>query len=146
MPTNIYGPGDHFDPESSHVIPGMIRRMHEAKLAWDTEFTIWWTGTTRREFLYVEDLAEAAVWMLENYDQKEFLNVGTGEDVSINELAEMLQWIVGYDGKFVHDTSKPDGFPRKLLEVSRLRHLWWKAKTSLETGLRKTYEWFLQNH
>lgn len=120
MPTNVYGPGDHFDSDNSHVIPGMIRRMHEAKQNNDPDFLIWGSGNTRREFLYVEDLAEAVVWMLENYEEKEFVNIGTGEDISINELAVLLKEIIEYQGVFAHDTKKPDGFPKKLLDITRL--------------------------
>ncbi len=146
MPTNIYGPGDNFDPETSHVIPGMMTRMYEAKLRGDREFTIWWTGNTRREFLYVTDLADAIVWVLENYAEKQFLNVGTGLDISINELAQLLKKYIWYEGEFVHDLSKPDGFPKKLLDVSKLTTLGWQSQVSFEAWLRKTYEWFLQNH
>lgn len=146
MPTNVYGPGDHFDPETSHVIPGMIRRMHEAKKAWDKEFLIWGTGNTRREFLYVDDLAEAVVWMLENYDGKDFVNIWTGVDISINELAELLKWIIGYDGAFTHDTSKPDGFPKKLLDVTRMEEAGWKSTTNLLDWLKATYTYFLEHY
>lgn len=143
MPTNIYGPGDHFDPNTSHVIPGMIHRMYEAKMRGDREFMIWGTGNTRREFLYVDDLAEAVVWMLENYETKEFVNIWTGKDISINELAEMLKEIIGYTWTFVHDTSKPDGFPQKLLDVSRLTEKWWTSSTDFTAWLRNTYEYYL---
>jgi GDP-L-fucose synthase len=143
MPTNIYGPGDHFDPDTSHVIPGMIRRMYGAKKNGDKEFPIWWTGMTRREFLYVDDLADAVVWMLENYTEKEFINVWTGEDISITELAQLIKGITGYDGELVFDTSKPDGFPRKLLDVSKLTERWWHHKTQLSLWLQNTYEHFL---
>ncbi len=144
MPTNIYGPGDNFDPDTSHVIPGMMTRMYEAKMRGDTEFTIWWTGDTRREFLYVTDLADAVVWLLENYEEKQFLNVGTGVDISINELAEILKELIWYEGKFVHDISKPDGFPKKLLDVSKIESLWWKSKVKVMDWLKNTYEWFLE--
>lgn len=146
MPTNVYGPGDHFDPETSHVIPGMIRRMHEAKVNGDKEFLIWGTGNTRREFLYVDDLAEAVVWMLENYEAKEFVNIGTGEDISINELTALLKDIIGFDWTFTHDTTKPDWFPKKLLDVSRMTAAGWKSHTKLEEGLRVTYNYFLAHY
>lgn len=145
MPTNIYGPGDNFDPETCHVIPGMINRMYEAKMRGDKEFTIWWTGNTRREFLYVTDLADSIVWVLENYEEKQFLNIWTGEDISVNELAHILKEIIGYKGDFIHDLSKPDGFPRKLLDVSKLEDLGWNSHTHIKEGLQQTYEWFLKN-
>lgn len=146
MPTNVYGPGDHFDAETSHVIPGIIRRMHEAKQNGDKEFLIWGSGNTCREFLYVDDLAESVVWMLENYEAKEFVNIWTGCDISINELTQLLAEIIGFEGVFTHDLSKPDGFPRKLLDVSRLEQAWWKSKTELKDGLIKTYKYFLENY
>lgn len=144
MPTNVYGPGDHFDPETSHVIPGMMGRMYDAKLRGDKEFTIWWTGETRREFLYVDDLADAVIWIFGNYNEKEFVNIWTGEDISINDLAQLLKKIIWYEGEFVHDLSKPDGFPRKLLDVSRINSLGWGSTTSIEEWLRETYQWFLE--
>ncbi len=144
MPTNIYGPHDNFSEESSHVIPALIQRFHKAKHAHDAEVVIWGSGISRREFLYVDDLAEAAVWLMENYDQKEFLNVGTGEDVSIKELAMLIKEIVGYEGKLVFDTTKPDGMPKKLLDVSKLTTLGWQSKTKLEDGLKQSYAWFLE--
>ncbi len=144
MPTNIYGPGDNFDPVTCHVIPGMMNRMYDAKLRGDKEFIIWWTGNTCREFLFVTDLAEAIVWVLENYEEKQFLNIGTWQDISVNDLAELLKNIIWYEGEFIHDLSKPDGFPRKLLDVSRVNTLGWKSHTMIEEGLKKTYEWFLE--
>ena len=146
MPTNVYGPGDHFDSDNSHVIPGMIRRMHEAKQNNDPDFLIWGSGNTRREFLYVEDLAEAVVWMLENYEEKEFVNIGTGEDISINELAVLLKEIIEYQGVFAHDTKKPDGFPKKLLDITRLEKAWWKSTTKLHEWLCTTYKYFLEHY
>lgn len=143
MPTNIYGPGDNFGDDSSHVIPALIRRFHAAKLAGDAEVVIWGSGISRREFLYVDDLAEAIVWLMSNYDQKDFLNVGTGEDVSIKELATMIKDLVGFEGKLVFDVSKPDGMPKKLLDVSKLSNLGWKSSTKLDDGLKKSYEWYL---
>jgi GDP-L-fucose synthase len=145
MPTNIYGENDNFDPESSHVIPALMQRLHEAKLNNAEEVVIWGSGNSRREFLYVDDLAESIVWLMENYTGKEFLNIGTGVDVSIRELAERMQKVVGYEGKLVFDVSKPDGMPKKLLDVSKINQLGWKARIDLETGLSMTYQWFL-NH
>jgi GDP-L-fucose synthase len=145
MPTNLYGENDNFDPETSHVLPGLMGRMHKAKLAGDPEFVVWGTGTPRREFLHVDDLADALVWLLENYEDKQFLNIGTGEDITIRELAETLQRVIGYEGKLVFDASKPDGTPRKLLDVSRLRATGWKHKIGFEEGVKRTYQWFLDN-
>jgi len=145
MPTNLYGENDNFDPETSHVIPGMMGRMHKAKLNNDPEFTIWGTGNPRREFLHVDDLADASVWLMEHYDDKQFLNVGTGEDITIRELAETMQRVVGYRGKLVFDSSKPDGTPRKLLDVSRLHDAGWKHKIAFADGLKRTYQWYLEN-
>jgi GDP-L-fucose synthase len=145
MPTNLYGPNDDFNPETSHVTPSLIRRMHEAKLNNTPEVVIWGTGASRREFLYVDDLADAVVWLLENYDQKEFLNVGTGEEISIKELAETVKKLVGYQGKLVFDATKPDGMPRKLLDVSKLHAAGWHHQVKFEDGLQRTYEWYLAN-
>jgi len=145
MPTNIYGPGDDFNPETSHVIPSLLRRMHEAEVNGTPEVTIWGTGVSRREFLHVDDLADAIVWLMENYDQKQFLNVGTGEEISIKELAETVKKLVGYKGRLVFDSTKPDGMPRKLLDVSKLHEAGWHHKTKFEDGLKRTYEWYLAN-
>lgn len=145
MPTNLYGPNDDFNPETSHVIPSLMRRMHEAQLNDIPEVVVWGTGASRREFLYVDDLADAIVWLLENYDQKQFLNIGTGEEISIKELAEMVKELVGYKGRLVFDETKPDGMPRKLLDVSRLHAAGWHHKTDFQDGLRRTYEWYLTN-
>ncbi|MFI2202778.1 GDP-L-fucose synthase family protein [Streptomyces sp. NPDC020192] len=145
MPTNIYGENDNFDPETSHVIPSLLRRIHQAKATGCSEVTIWGTGSSRREFLYVDDLADAVVWLLFNYKKKQFLNVGTGEDVSILELAEHIGKVVGYEGQFSFDRTKPDGMPRKLLDVTRLHELGWSHRTGLDEGLRRTYDWFLTN-
>ncbi len=142
MPPNIYGEGDHFDLESSHVISALIRRMHEAKEIKAPDVSIWGDGTARREFLYVEDLADAALFLMENYDKKEFINVGVGVDVSIKELAEMIKKVVGYEGTLSFDSSKPNGMPQKLLDVSRVTSLGWKYSTSLSEGLRRTYEYY----
>ena len=143
MPTNLYGPGDNFHPENSHVMPALIRRLHEAKEQGLAEVVIWGTGTPRREFLHVDDLASAVLFLLENYDSPETINVGVGDDVSIRELAELIALTVGYDGVLTQDTSKPDGTPRKLLDVSRLNSLGWKAQISLEDGVAETYAWYL---
>ena len=145
MPTNLYGPGDNFHPENSHVMPALIRRFHEAKEERLAEVTVWGTGSPRREFLHVDDLADACVFLMENYDEEEFINVGVGEDVSIKELAEMVKDVVGYQGQLKFDTSKPDGTPRKLLDVSKLDRLGWKAKVDLRTGIEQTYGWFLEH-
>ena len=145
MPTNLYGPGDNFDLASSHVMPAMIRKLHEAKVRGDATVTMWGTGTPRREFLHVDDLAKACLFLLENYDEPGPINVGTGEDVSIRELAELVQQVVGYEGALTWDTSKPDGTPRKLLDTSKINTLGWKPTISLEDGLRSTYAWFLQH-
>jgi GDP-L-fucose synthase len=145
MPTNIYGPNDNFDTESSHVIPALMRRMYEAKAKKMEEVTIWGSGNSRREFLYVDDLAKATVWLMQNYDEKEFLNIGTGADVSIKELAYMIKEIVGFEGDLAFDESKPDGMPKKLLNVERASALGWRYETSLDEGLRQSYTWFLDN-
>ncbi len=143
LPTNIYGVNDNFDPESSHVIPSLIRRIYEAKEQSLQEVVIWGSGEGRREFLYVDDLAEAICFLMTDYDDPQFINIGTGEDFSISELAYMLKAIIGYEGRLVFDTTKPDGMPKKLLDVSRINNLGWKHKTSLEEGLHKTYEFFV---
>lgn len=145
MPTNLYGPGDNFHPENSHVLPALMRRIHEAKIANSPEVIIWGSGTPRREFLFVDDLADAIIFLMDNYDSGEPINVGVGDDLSIREVAELVAEVVGYQGKLVQDTSKPDGTPRKLLDVSHLNNLGWKAKTSLKDGLEKTYAWYLEN-
>ena len=145
MPANLYGPGDNFDIKNSHVIPGLMRRFHEARASGADEVLIWGTGTPRREFLYVDDLAKGCVFLMEGKDAAdigEFVNIGTGTDVTIRELAEMLKDIVGFNGTIAYDSSKPDGAPRKLLDASRLNGLGWSFETQLEEGLRKTYEWF----
>ncbi|RZS91294.1 GDP-L-fucose synthase [Motilibacter rhizosphaerae] len=146
MPTNLYGPGDNFDLKGSHVLPALIRKVHEAKLRGDREYVVWGTGTPRREFLHVEDLARATVALLERYDDPAPINVGVGEDVTIRELAETVADVVGFDGEIVFDTSKPDGTPRKLLDVSRIHALGWKAEIALRDGIASTYQWFLEHH
>jgi len=143
MPTNLYGPGDNFDPLDSHVIPALIRRFQEAKIKEAKEAVVWGTGTTRREFLYVDDLADACLFLMENYQEKELINIGVGRDLTIEELAGMVAKVVGFQGRIVFDTSYPDGTPRKLLDTSRLSQLGWRPRTTLEEGLEKTYEWFL---
>jgi GDP-L-fucose synthase len=145
MPTNLYGPNDNFDPQASHVLPALIRRFHEAKESGAIEVVLWGSGTPRREFLHVDDLAAASLFLLENYDSAETINVGVGEDVTIRELAEMVADVVGYDGTIVQDTSKPDGTPRKLLDVRRINDLGWKAKIPLRDGIATTYQWFLEH-
>jgi GDP-L-fucose synthase len=142
MPTNLYGPNDNFDPASSHVVPALIRRFHEAAQNGAAEIVIWGTGTVRRELMHVDDLADACVFLMERYDAGEIVNVGTGEDVTIRKLAEMVADITGFRGCILQDTSKPDGTPRKLLDVSRLRALGWHARISLRDGLKQTYQWF----
>ena len=143
MPTNLYGPDDNFDLKDSHVLPAMIRRFHEAKVGHDKEVMVWGTGAPRREFLHVDDLADACVFLMENYDRPEIVNIGTGEDIAIKELAAMIKEIVGFAGEINWDTSKPDGTPRKLLDVSKLHNLGWKHKIGLEEGIRETYKWFV---
>lgn len=146
MPTNLYGPNDNFDLKNSHVIPALIRKFHEAKVNNKPQVEIWGTGTPRREFLYIDDLASALLFLMENYSDSTHINVGTGEDISIAELAEFVKKITGYKGEIVYDSSKPDGTPRKLLDVSRIKNMGWQPKYSLEEGLRLTYEWFNKNY
>jgi GDP-L-fucose synthase len=145
MPTNLYGPGDNFDLESSHVLPALIRKFHEAKRSGSPEVVIWGTGKPRREFLHVDDMAAACVFLMENYDDSEIINVGVGKDITIRELAELPKSIVGYDGELVFDTSRPDGTPRKLLDVSRINELGWQAQIGFRTGLAATYEWYVEH-
>lgn len=140
MPTNLYGPNDNYDLASSHVLPALIRKAHEARLRGDLEYTVWGTGTPRREFLYVDDLADACVHLMELGYDGPMVNIGTGTDVTIRELAETVMQIVGFDGRIVFDSSKPDGTPRKLLDVSRLAALGWRASTSLRDGIRAAYD------
>jgi GDP-L-fucose synthase len=143
MPTNLYGPGDNFDLQNSHVLPALIRKFHEAKLRGDKNVVMWGTGTPRREFLHVDDLAAAVVHLTKSYESEEIVNIGVGEDISIRELAELVKDITGYQGGIVNDTSKPDGTPRKLLDVSRLHALGWQASIPLREGIEATYRWFL---
>jgi GDP-L-fucose synthase len=144
MPTNLYGPGDNFHPHNSHVLPALIHRFHEAKKVGAVSVTVWGTGTPRREFLHVNDLAKACLFLLEHYDEPEPINVGMGTDLSIRELAEMVADIVGYDGQLKFDSDKPDGTPRKLLDVSRLHNLGWQAQIGLREGLEQTYAGYLE--
>jgi len=139
MPTNLYGPNDNYDLANSHVLPALLRKAHEARVRGDREFVVWGTGTPRREFLYVDDLADACVYLMEKGYAGDLVNIGVGADVTIRELAETVMKTVGYDGAIRFDASKPDGTPRKLLDVSRLAGLGWKARTSLEEGIRRTY-------
>lgn len=145
MPTNLYGPNDNYHPEHSHVLPAMIRRFHEAKLNNAPSVTIWGTGTPLREFLYVDDLADACVYLMNTYSGNETVNLGTGKELTIAELANTVKKVVGYEGEIVYDTSKPDGTPRKLLDVSKLEGLGWKYKTELEDGIRMSYDDFLHS-
>ena len=145
MPTNLYGPGDNFDLSSSHVLPALIRKFHEAKEEGRREVVIWGTGNPKREFLHVDDLADAAVYLMEDYEGPDIVNVGTGDDVTIKQLAGLVSDAVGFKGKLVFDTSKPDGTPRKLLDVSRLHGLGWKHQIQLADGILSTYNWFLQH-
>lgn len=152
MPTNMYGPNDNFDLSTSHVLPALLRKFHEAKINKSSSVTVWGTGKPLREFMYVDDLAEGLVYLMENIEAKDlydkdlsFLNIGTGEDLTIAELASLIAEIVGFSGTITYDISKPDGTPRKLLDVSRINALGWKAKTDLRDGVKKTYKWFLEN-
>ena len=145
MPTNMYGPRDNFDLENSHVLPALIRKFDDAKNAGASSVTLWGSGSPRREFLHADDLGRACLYLLENYDDEIAINVGVGEDVSIKELAELIQKITGFEGDIEWDSSKPDGTPRKLLDVSRISALGWKAQISLEDGIRSTYDWYKAN-
>ena len=145
MPTNLYGINDNFDLENSHVLPALIRKFHEAKLQQDASVTLWGTGSPSREFLHVDDLAEALIYLMNNYDGASIVNIGTGEDLPIRELADTIKNIIGYNGEIVWDGSKPDGTPRKLLDVSLIHGLGWQHKISLKEGIENTYRWFLDN-
>ena len=145
MPTNLYGPGDNFHLENSHVLPALIRKFHEAKQSGAPEVVMWGTGTPRREFLHVDDLGAAAVYLMQEYSGEDFLNVGVGDDVTIRELAETIKSVVGYTGRIEQDLTKPDGTPRKLMDVSRLTALGWQARIPLRDGIESTYRWFLEN-
>jgi len=145
MPTNLYGINDNFDLESSHVLPALLRKFHNAKVTNAKEVIMWGTGSPRREFMFADDLADACVFLMNNYSDGEIVNIGTGEDITIKDLATLIKKIVGYEGKIVNDETKPDGTPRKLLDVSKLHKLGWKHRTPLEEGIRTTYDWFLKN-
>jgi len=145
MPTNLYGPHDNYDLTSSHVLPALMRKFHEAKMAGAPQVTVWGTGTPCREFMHVDDLADAAVFLMQNYDGEQIVNVGVGEDVSIAALAALIADVVGYEGEIVYDTSKPDGTPRKLLDVSRLFEMGWRPTFGLREGIEDAYQWFVGN-
>ena len=145
MPANLYGPGDNFDLENSHVLPALLRKFHEAKASGAPAVTVWGTGSPRREFLHVDDLAEAALFLMEHYSGGEIVNVGCGSDLTIRELAELVRKVVGFSGELVFDASKPDGTPRKLLDSSRLTALGWRPRIGLEDGIREIYRWYLEN-
>ena len=146
MPTNLYGPNDNFDLQSSHVLPALMRKFHDARVEGRETVTVWGTGSPRREFLHVDDLADACLFLMRHYDQDGHVNVGTGEDLSIRELAETLREVVAPGTRLVFDTTKPDGMPRKLLDVTRLHSLGWRHRIGLAGGIRSTYQWFLENH
>jgi GDP-L-fucose synthase len=146
MPTNLYGPNDNFDLETSHVLAAFIRKFHEAKVESRPAVTIWGTGKPKREFLYVDDLADACVFLMNHYDGSEIVNIGWGEDISITDLAKLVKEVVGYRGEIDYDRDKPDGMPRKLLDVSRLTSLGWKPRLSLREGIEKTYAWYKENY
>ncbi|MDY0386286.1 MAG: GDP-L-fucose synthase [Methanolobus sp.] len=148
MPTNLYGQNDNFDLETSHVMPALIRKFHEAKMNNESEVVVWGTGSPRREFLHVDDMADACVYLMEKHDATsigEFVNIGVGKDLTIRELVEMISDIVGYGGRIVYDRSKPDGTPQKLLDVTKLGDLGWKAKIALKQGIEQTYKWYIEN-
>jgi GDP-L-fucose synthase len=145
MPTNLYGPNDNFDLTASHVVPALMRKFHEARIGGEPEVMIWGTGSAQREFLHVDDLADACVFLMENYDAAQHINVGTGEDLSIRALAEMIRDVVYPTARLAFDTTKPDGTPRKLLDVSRLHALGWRHSIELRAGIESTYKWFLEN-
>jgi GDP-L-fucose synthase len=146
QPTNLYGPNDNFDPKSSHVIPGIMRRMHEAKNNGDSEFWCWGDGSPLREFLFIDDMAEATVFCMQEYSEPEIINIGTGEDISIKELTETMSEVIGFKGQIKWDTSKPNGTPRKLLNIDKLKNLGFKRQYDLREGLKLTYNWFLGNY
>jgi GDP-L-fucose synthase len=145
MPTNLYGPGDNFDEQNSHVLPALVRRFHQAKVSGAESVTVWGSGTPRREFLHVDDLADAVVYLLHAYDAEEIVNIGCGEDVTISELAGLIMSVIGYQGRLIFDSTKPDGTPRKLLDIARLSALGWRARIPLRAGIESTYRWF-QEH
>jgi GDP-L-fucose synthase len=146
MPTNLYGPGDNYHPEYSHVVAALIRRFHEAKVTGSPDVVVWGTGAPRREFLYVDDLADACIHLMKTYSSDELVNIGTGEDISIAEFADVVAGVVGYTGTISYDPSRPDGTPQKLLDVSRLAKLGWRARTSLKDGIKLAYQAYLSEH
>jgi len=146
MSTNVYGPNDNFANDSSHVIPSLIRKIHNAKVSGDKNISIWGTGNAMREFLYVDDLAEALIYLMNKYNKHEIINIGTGVDISIKDLVKLISDIVGFNGKIEFDTSKPEGMPRKLLDISKIKKLGWKPNTPLREGIIKTYDWYLNNY
>lgn len=146
MPTNLYGPNDNYDLNNSHVMPALIRKFHEAEVNNESVVEIWGTGKPLREFLYVDDMADACVFLLENYDGEEHVNVGTGKELTIGELAEMVQRVVGFKGELKFNSDKPDGTMRKLLDVSKLKETRWKYKVELEDGVKMAYQWFKENY
>jgi GDP-L-fucose synthase len=145
LPTNLYGPGDNFDLESSHVLPALMRKIHEARVAGSSHMTVWGSGAPRREFMHVDDLADACLFLMRHYDSGEPVNVGCGQDLTIRELAQTLARVIGFEGLFEFDGSKPDGTPRKMLDVSRLNALGWRPRIDLETGVAMTYEWYCKH-
>ncbi|MGE6203812.1 GDP-L-fucose synthase [Guptibacillus hwajinpoensis] len=146
MPTNLYGTHDNFDLQSSHVLPALLRKCHEAKESGNPTIEVWGSGKPRREFLYSDDLADACVYLMETYEGNEIVNIGVGKDISISELVEKIKGVVGYEGEIVYNTDKPDGTPRKLVDVTKLQSLGWQASTTLEDGLSETYRWYLENY
>lgn len=146
MPTNIYGPGDNFDIERAHVLPALIRKFHDAKVRGDQSVTLWGSGSPLREFLHADDLATACIFLIENYNDDIAINIGVGKDISIKDLADLIKAVVGFDGDIEWDKSKPDGTPRKLLEISRISSLGWRSIISLEDGIKSTYSWYADNH
>lgn len=146
MPTNLYGPNDNFDLQSSHVLPALIRKFHEAKVNHQPTVEVWGTGTPLREFIYVDDMADACIFLMENYDGEQHVNIGTGEEVSIRQLAETVKEVVGFEGELIFNTNMPDGTPRKLTTVDKLHALGWKHKVSLKDGIQRAYDWYLQNN
>jgi GDP-L-fucose synthase len=146
MPTNLYGPGDNFDLDNSHVLPALIRKFHEAKVQGKPTVVLWGTGKPYREFLYVDDLAEACIFLMQHYNGNDIVNIGVGKDITIAELANLVKEIVGYEGEIEYDTTKPDGTPRKLLDVSKLFNMGWRPKISLKDGIKVTYDWFVENY
>ncbi len=146
MPTNLYGPNDNFSLQSSHVLPALIRKFYDAKITNRNSVTIWGTGSPRREFLYIDDLADACIFLMKNYNGGEIINIGTGKDITIKELAILIKKTVNFKGEIINDTTKPDGTPQKLLDVSKIHNLGWRHTIELEEGLKKTYTWFLENY